>query len=84
MIVDNEIVTGDALANKINNFFTSITNEATPLQPEPSKNQFEFNECYIELRFIIDKESVFDKLSSNISISKSLGSDGIKLDYAYI
>ena len=44
-----------------------------PLQPEPSENQFEFNECYIEF---------------NISISKSLGSDGIQnwvlKDYAYI
>ena len=67
MVVDNEIVTGDALANKINDFFTSITNEVTPLQPEPSENQFKFNECYIEPQFIIDEESVFDKLS-NISM----------------
>ena len=65
-------VTGDALANKINDFFTSTTNDVTPLQPEPSENQFEFNECYIESQFIIDEESVFDKLS-NISSSKSLG-----------
>ena len=56
MVLDNEIVTGDALANKINDFFTSITNEITPLQPEPSENQFEFNECYIESQFIIDEE----------------------------
>ena len=55
-------VTGDALANKINDFFTSITNEVTPLQPEPSENQFEFSECYIEPQFIIDEESVFDSL----------------------
>ena len=85
MVLDNEIVTGDALANKINNFFTSITNQVTPLQPEPSENQFEFNECYFELQFIIDEESVFDKLSN---ISKSFGSDGIPnwvlKDYAYI
>ena len=87
MVLDNEIVTGDALANKINDFFTSIANEVTPLQPELSENQFEFNECYIKPQFIIHEESVFDKLS-NISISKSLGSDGIPnwvlKDYAYI
>ena len=51
------------------------------------ENQFEFNECYIEPQFIIDEESVFDKLS-NVSTSKSLGSDGIPnwvlKDYAYI
>ena len=87
MVLDHEIVTGDALTNKINDFFTSITNEVTPLQPEPSENQFEFNECYIESQFIFDEESVFDELF-NISISKSLGSDGIQnwvlKDYAYI
>ena len=87
MVLDNETVTGNTLTNKINDFFTSITNDVTPLQPEPSDNQFEFNECYIEPQFIIDKESVFRKLS-NISISKSLGSDGIPnwvlKDYAYI
>ena len=76
MVLDNESVTGDALANKINDFFTFSTNEVTPLQPEPSKNQFEFNECYIEPQFIIDEEREFDKLS-NVSISKSLGSEGI-------
>ena len=76
MILGNEIVTGDTLANKINDFLTSITNEVTPLQPEPSENQFKFNEYCIEPQFIIDEESVFDKLS-NISILKSLGSDGI-------
>ena len=70
MVLDHEIVTGDALTNKINDFFTSNTNEVTPLQPEPSENQFEFNECYIEPQFIVDQESVFDKLS-NISISKA-------------
>ena len=87
MILGNEIVTGDILANKINDFFTSITNEVIPLQPEPSENQFKFNEYCIEPQFIIDEESVFDKLS-NISILKSLGSDGIPnwvlKDYAYV
>ena len=79
------IVTGDALANRINKFFTSITNQVTSLQPEPSENQFAFNECYFELRFIIDEESVYDNLCN---ILKSLGSDGIPnwvlKDYAYI
>ena len=30
----NEIVGGEVLANKINDFFISITSEITPLQPE--------------------------------------------------
>ena len=54
MVLDNDIVTGDALANKLNDFFTSITNEVTQLQLQHSENQFEFNECYIESQFIID------------------------------
>ena len=45
MVPDNEIVTGDALANRINDFFTFITNEVTPLQPEPSENHFEITKC---------------------------------------
>ena len=76
MVLDNEIVTGDVLANKINDFCTSITNEISPLQPERTENQSEFNKCYIQPQFIIDEESVFNKLS-DICISKSLGSDGI-------
>ena len=76
MVLDKEILDGDVLANKINDFFTSITNEIIPLQPGPIKDQFEFNECYIHPLFLIDKESVFNKLS-DICISKSLGSDGI-------
>ena len=87
MVLDDEILTGDVLANKINDFFTSITNEIIPLQPEPIENQFEFNECYIHPQFIIDEESVFNKLS-DICVSKSLGSDGIPnwvlKHYAYI
>ena len=87
MVLDDEILTGDVLANKINDFFTSITNEIIPLQPEPIENQFEFNECYIHPQFIIDKESVFNKLS-DIFVSKSLGSHGIPncvlKHYAYI
>ena len=35
----NDIVNGDALANKINNFFTAITNKITLLLPEPSESQ---------------------------------------------
>ena len=54
MVLDDEILTGDVLANKINDFFTSITNEIIPLQPEPIENQFELNECYIHPQFIID------------------------------
>ena len=87
MVLDDEILTGDVLANKINDFFTSITNEIIPLQPEHIENQFEFNECYIHPQFIIDEESVFNKLS-DICVSKSLGSDGISnwvlKHYAYI
>ena len=87
MVLDDEILTGDVLVNKINEFFTSITNEIIPLQPKPIKNQFEFNECYIHPQFIIDEESVFNKLS-DICVSKSLGSDGIPnwvlKHYAYI
>ena len=56
MVLDNEIVTGDALANKINDFFTSITNEVTPLQPEPSEDQFEFNECSSNLNLLLMKK----------------------------
>ena len=33
MVLDKEILDGDVLANKINDFFTSITNEIIPLQP---------------------------------------------------
>ena len=76
MILDNGIVSGDVLTNRINDFFTSITNEITLLQPVPIENQFKFNECYIHPQFIIDEESVFNKLS-DICVSKSLGSDGI-------
>ena len=47
MVLDNEILTGDVLANKINDFFTSITSEIILLRPEPIENQFEFNEFYI-------------------------------------
>ena len=87
MVLDNETLTGDVLANKINDFFTSITNEIIPLRPEPIENQFEFNECYIHPQFIIDEESVFNKLS-DICVSKSLGPDGIPnwvlKHYAYI
>ena len=87
MVLDNETLTGDVLANKINDFFTSITNEIIPLRPEPIENQFEFNECYIHPQFIIDDESVFNKLS-DICVSKSLGPDGIPnwvlKHYAYI
>ena len=86
MVLDDEILTGDVLANKIIDF-TSITNEIIPLQPEPIENQFEFNESYIHPEFIIDEESVFNKLS-DICVSKSLGSDGIPnwvlKHYAYI
>ena len=56
------------------------------VQPEPTENQFEFNECYIQPQFIIDEESVFNKLF-DIFISKSLHSDGTQigsLDYGYI
>ena len=87
MVLDDEILTGDVLVNKINDFFTSITNEIIPLQPESIENQFEFNECYIHPQFIVDEESVFNKLS-DICVSKSLGSDGIPnwvlKHYAYI
>ena len=87
MILDYGIVSGDVLTNRINDFFTSITNEITLLQPVPTENQFEFNEWYIHPQFIIDEESVFNKLS-DICVSKSLGSDGIPnwvlKHYAYI
>ena len=87
MVLDNEILTRDVLENKINDFFTSITSEIIPLRPEPIENQFEFNECYIHPQFIIDEESVFNKLS-DICVSKSLGPDGIPnwvlKHYAYI
>ena len=87
MVLDNEILTGDVLANKINDFFTSINNEIIQLRPEPIENQFEFNECYIHPQFIIDEESVFNKLS-DICVLKSLGPDGIPnwvlKHYAYI
>ena len=64
MVLDNEIVVGNVLANKINDFFIiSITNEITPLQPESTKSQFEFNESNIHPQFIIDEESVYNKLS---------------------
>ena len=33
MVLDKEILDGDVLANKINDFFTSITNEIIPLLP---------------------------------------------------
>ena len=57
MVLNNDILTGDVLANKINDFFTSITNKITPLLPEPVEDhdQFEFNECYIHPQPIIDE-----------------------------
>ena len=70
MVLDNEIVVGNVLANKINDFFISITNEITPLQPESTESQFEFNESNIHPQFIIDEESVYNKLS-DICVSKS-------------
>ena len=87
MVLDNEIVVGNVLANKINDFFISITNEITPFQPESTESQFEFNESNIHPQFIIDEESVYNKLS-DICVSKSSGSDGIPnwvlKHYAYI
>ena len=73
MVLDNEIVVGNVLANKINDFFISITNEITPLQPESTESQFEFNESNIHPQFIIDEESVYNKLS-DICVSKSTAS----------
>lgn len=73
MVLDNEIVAGEVLANKID-FFTPITSEITPLQPESAVWQYGIS--YVHSQFVIDEESEFNKLT-DICASKSPGPDGI-------
>ena len=73
-VLDNEIVAEELLANKINNFFSSITSEITPLEPESVVWQHGISNVNTQLA--IDEESVFNKLT-DMCASKSSGIDGI-------
>ena len=56
MILDDEILTGDVFVNKINDFFTSITNEIIPLQPESIKNQLNLTNATSTLNLLLMKK----------------------------
>ena len=77
LIIEDQVVSGKHLADKINDTFISVTRELPPLMHiPPSDNQSECNHSNIPIDFIIKEEQVYSRLPS-ISYSKAPGSDEI-------
>ena len=76
LVVGNQVMSGKALAENINNAFVSVTKEIPPLN-RPHIDILPENSHYdISPEFIIKEEEVYHKLSI-ISTAKSPGPDGI-------
>jgi hypothetical protein len=74
--VGNQVMSGKALAENINDAFVSVTKESPPLN-RPHIDFLPENSHYdISPEFIIKEEEVYHKLSI-ISTAKSPGPDGI-------
>ena len=76
LVVGNQVVSGKALAEKINDTFVSVTKEIPPLNRLHVDILREYNHFDISPEFFIKEEEVYHKLS-NISTSKSHGPDEI-------
>ena len=86
--MDNQVLTGKNLAQKINDVFVSFTQDIRPLNMSlqsvvPTEN----STFSTPSQFIIDEKNVYNKLST-IPTNKSPGPDGIPnwvlKSYAYI
>ena len=74
----SNILTGKVLVDKINNIFSSVTQDIVPLQLNLEPNEIPISQANILPKYIIiiSEDDLFKKLSS-IRISKSCGPDGI-------
>ena len=76
LVVGNQVVSGKALAENVNDAFVSITKEIPPLNRLHTDISPENSHSDISPEFIIKEEEVYHKISI-ISTSKSPGPDGI-------
>ena len=89
LVLDDGIVEGKALANKINDAFISVTQEMTSLEhfSRETQIQIEKGQRPIPPECVLSEESVYQKLAG-ISTTKSSGPDQtpnwVLKDYAYI
>lgn len=72
--MDDEILNGKLLANKINDAFTSVTQEMSPLKQSSTETQVESSQFLILPEYILSEENVYHKLAA-VSSSKSPGPD---------
>ena len=70
------ILTGKALVAKINNIFSSVTQDIAPLQLNLEPKEIPVSQANILRKHIISEDDLFKKLSP-IRLSKSSGPDGI-------
>ena len=87
-VVDNQVLTGKHLAQKINDVFVSFTQDIRPLNMSSQSVVPTENSTFsTQSQFIIDEKDVCNKLST-IPTNKSPGPDGIPnwvlKSYAYI
>ena len=87
-VVDNQVLTGKELAQKINDVFVSFTQDIRPLSMSSQSIVPTENSMFsTPSQFIIDEKDVYNKLST-IPTNKSPGPDGIPnwvlKSYAYI
>ena len=76
LVIEDQVVSGKQLADKINNTFISVTRDLPRLRRIPSSdNQSENTYSNFPIKFVI-KEEVYSRLSA-ISSSKAVGPDEI-------
>ena len=77
LVIEDQVVSGQQLADKINNTFISVTRDLPPLRHIPSSdNKSESTYSNFPIEFVIKEEEVYSRLSA-ISSSKAVGRDEI-------
>ena len=77
LVIEDQVVSGQQLADKINNTFISVTRDLPPLRHIPSSDsQSESTYSNFPIEFVIKEEEVYSRLSA-ISSSKAVGPDEI-------